>query len=124
MFKAILLDFYGTVVEEDDEIIANICGRVVKASQKNLSSEEVSSFWGQTFKEMCLKSHGTTFRSQKQIEELSLQKVISHFNVELDVRKLSLLLYKYWAQPTLFPESKTVISKCNLPICLVSNIDN
>lgn len=36
----------------------------------------------------------------------------------------SQLLYAYWSQPTLFSESREVLARCNLPICLVSNIDN
>lgn len=124
MLRAILLDFYGTVVEEDDKILAYICDEIAKASPKDITSRDVGSYWGQVFGEMCSKSYGSTFCSQKKLEELSLRKVLSHFNVDLDSGKLSRILFDYWAKPTIFPESKNVLSKCGVPICIVTNIDN
>lgn len=122
--SAILLDFYGTVVEEDDAPIAHICGEIAKVSSRRATSEEVGSYWGRIFSEMCFKSYGGAFRSQKQLEQTSLQEVQLHFDADLDSERLSRILYEYWARPTMFPESRIVIAKCNVPICLVTNIDN
>ena len=32
--------------------------------------------------------------------------------------------FDYWASPTVFPETKRVLRRCDLPVCVVSNIDN
>ena len=122
--RAILLDFYGTVVEEDNILIADICEEIVEVSSGNTTTKEVGSYWSSVFSEMCLKSHGSTFRSQREIERASLQEVLLHFKADLDSERLSQILYGYWTHPAIFPESKDVIAKCGVPICLVSNIDN
>jgi 2-haloalkanoic acid dehalogenase type II len=122
--RAILLDFYGTVVEEDDLPIVNICEEIARVSTKNITAKEVGLYWASVFSEMCLKSHGNTFRSQRELENLSLQKVLLNFDAALDSEGLSQILYEYWTHPKIFPESKMVIAKCDVPICLVSNIDN
>jgi HAD superfamily hydrolase (TIGR01493 family) len=34
------------------------------------------------------------------------------------------VLYAYWMHPKIYPESREVLSRCRVPVCLVSNIDN
>jgi len=61
---------------------------------------------------------------QKELERVSLERVLRRFKADLDSAALSRVLYDYWARPTLFPESRNVLLKCTIPVCLVSNIDN
>lgn len=122
--RAILLDFYGTVVEEDGAPIARVCDEIVRTSSKATTSKEVSSYWGHVFNGMCLRSCGSTFRLERELEQASLQEVLLHFDADLDSGKLSQILYDYWTCPTIFPESRDVIAKCSIPMCLLSNIDN
>jgi len=121
---ALLLDFYGTVVEEDDVPIGKICDRIAQTSPLAVTAAEVGSCWGRVFGELCSQSYGSAFRSQKELERLSLQRVLQHFESNLDSGALSETLYEYWGRPTIFPESKEVLAQCRIPICLVSNIDN
>jgi 2-haloalkanoic acid dehalogenase type II len=121
---ALLLDFYGTVVEEDDGPIGQVCNSVAEASRLPATPAEVSSYWGRVFGQMCAESFCSTFRSQKELERLSLQHVLQHFECDLDPDLLSQGLYDYWSNPVLFPESREVLAQCRMPICLVSNIDN
>jgi 2-haloacid dehalogenase/putative hydrolase of the HAD superfamily len=122
--RAILLDFYGTVVEEDHGPIAAICDQVARASSQAVTPREVGAYWGRRFGELCSESHGSTFRTQREVERISLQDTLWHFDADLDGEQLSQVLYDYWARPALFPESKSVIAQCSPPICLVSNIDD
>jgi len=121
---AILLDFYGTVVEDDDTPIGKICDQISMASPIKVTSSEVGSYWGDVFYQLCSESFGTTFRPQRELELVSLQHILQHFKVDLDSQILSQVLYKYWIHPRIFPESKDVVTQCEIPICLVSNIDN
>jgi 2-haloacid dehalogenase/putative hydrolase of the HAD superfamily len=122
--RAILLDFYGTVVEEDGEPIAHVCHEIVKASSRAATSEEVSSYWGRIFNGMCFESHGSTFRCERELEQESLEMVLRHFGAHLSSEALTQALYDYWTRPAMFPESRDVLAKCSIPVCLVSNIDN
>jgi 2-haloalkanoic acid dehalogenase type II len=122
--RALLLDFYGTVVEEDNVFIAQICNRIAEASPLVATSAEVASYWGRVFGQMCAESFGSAFRPQKEVERLSLQSVLKRFGCGLDPDLLSQVLYEYWSHPAIWPESKDVLARCSIPICLVSNIDN
>ena len=122
--RALLLDFYGTVVEGDDAPIGQICNRVAEASPLAVTSAEVGSYWGRLFGQMCAESFGSAFQTQKRVEQRSLQDVLNHFQCDLDPDALSRVLYEYWSHPAIYPESKGVLAQCRMPICLVSNIDH
>ena len=122
--RAILLDFYGTVVEEDWVPIASVCDQIATASADNVTSQQVLSQWGRLMGDMCLESHGANFRLQRDIERISLDATLRHFDVHLDSETLSRGLFEYWECPPIFPESRSVIAQCTVPVCLVSNIDN
>jgi len=122
--RAILLDFYGTVVEEDGAQIGRVCDEIARASSKATTVKEVSSYWGRVFNEMCFRSYGDAFRLERKLEQASLQEVLLHFDADLNSEELNQLLYDYWTRPMIFPESKDVIANCGVPVCLLSNIDN
>jgi 2-haloacid dehalogenase/putative hydrolase of the HAD superfamily len=122
--RALLLDFYGTVVQDDDEPLAEICRRVAAASPYAVTAREVGAYWSRSFAAWCARSHGPTFRTQRAIERLSLREVLEHFSGALDAEALSSSLYEYWVRPPLWPESVDGLSQCDVPLCLVSNIDD
>jgi 2-haloalkanoic acid dehalogenase type II len=122
--RAILLDFYGTVVHDDIQHLEEICRQVAAPSPQPVTPREVGAYWNRAFVAWCTESHGPAFRTQRAIELLSLQEVLDHFGVALDAEALSAGLYAHWASPTLWPESIESLSQCDVPTCLVSNIDD
>ncbi|MEZ4863910.1 MAG: HAD-IA family hydrolase [Caldilineaceae bacterium] len=122
--QAVLLDFYGTVVEADDRYIDRICRQISKASALNPTISEVGSYWSNLFSRMCTDSFGISFQPQKKLSQISLERTLQHFQVGLDSAALNQILIDYWANPTTFPESKAALSQCTIPICLISNSDN
>jgi 2-haloalkanoic acid dehalogenase type II len=122
--KAILLDFYGTVVEDIRTPVEEICRRITAVSAGKINEREVVGHWARVFISLCLKSFGADFQTQKVLEQRSLQTTLELFKLSLDSQPLSRLLSEYRSSPTLFPESRSVLSGCRLPVCLLSNIDN
>lgn len=122
--QAILLDFYGTVVEEDDALVDDICRQIAAASPLQVQPGEVASWWGRAFRRSCTESYGPAFRLQREIERLSLAQVLARFAAGLDADVLAGTLFAHWTRPALFAESREVLGRCVQPICLVSNIDD
>jgi 2-haloacid dehalogenase/putative hydrolase of the HAD superfamily len=118
--QAIFLDFYGTVVYEDDEPIRDI---VSKLCQENTSAKDISVFWGKRFSELCIASKGEVFRLQRDLEIKSLKDTIAHFGLQADAWELSKPQFEYWCKPPIFDDSQSFFSNCELPIYIVSNID-
>ena len=54
MIKAIFVDFYGTLVEEDDKIISSIIENIVNYSNnKNLNKSDIGQYWWKEFVSLC-----------------------------------------------------------------------
>ncbi len=123
MYEALLIDFYGTLVEEDTEIISRIVSRVATSSAGAPSESEVAQHWSQRFSELCAAAHGTRFRTQREIELESLRELLTSYDAPLDAEELSGELYSYWVSPEPIPGSAEFLARLTVPVCVVSNID-
>lgn len=122
MIKAIFLDFYGTVVHEDKEIIKLICDKILKTG-KAKNTAEVGAYWWKNFQNLYTNSKGACFQNQRTLECLSLKDTINHFDSSENEETLSKMMFDFWKAPTIFDDSKEFFSRCPLPIYIVSNID-
>ena len=120
-YRALFLDFYGTLVSEVDTAIEGICSRVSGVSEE--SRRRFWERWSRAFAETCLNSYGETFRTQREIEVATLSATMAELSLSGDPVKESEELYDYWMRPAAFPESSDFLSACPVPICIVSNID-
>lgn len=122
--KALLVDCYGTLVEEDDRLIMDIAGRIARASGNGATGEEVTAAWAAAFSGMCLECNGDRFLLQREIERLALGSILERFLAPLSREALLAELFAQWGAPAIYPESKRVLETCPLPKVLVSNIDD
>ncbi|MGH1493622.1 MAG: HAD family hydrolase [Acidimicrobiales bacterium] len=123
MIKALLLDFYGTVVHEDDIVMTDVCQQISKASPLTATVEEIDSYWWSDFSNRFMVSHGERFQTQRNLELASLDATCSHFNAACDVPQLCETIFAYWQTPPLFDDARDFLSACDLPIMVLSNID-
>ncbi|WP_078551985.1 HAD family hydrolase [Bacillus alkalicellulosilyticus] len=121
--KAIFLDFYGTVVHEDEKIINRICQQIKENSPTKSTVKEIGGVWWEELARLFRKSYGANFRYQRTLEESSLQKTLSHFHSSLDETTLCEEMFDYWMRPDIFPDSVTFLSDNTLPVYILSNID-
>jgi 2-haloacid dehalogenase/putative hydrolase of the HAD superfamily len=121
--RGVLLDYYGTVVREDHAHIMRVCEQVAAASPHQVEASEVGARWSRAFGTWCAASHGERFQTQEALARRSLGELLVALDVDLDPNAMCQPLYDYWAAPELYPESVDTLSRCALPICVVSNID-
>ncbi len=122
MRKAIFIDFYGTVVFEDGEIVNKISNMIYETGNAQ-SVKQVDSYWWNSFRTLFENSYGDNFQTQRELETKSLLNTIAHFNSSADGVKLSNEMFEYWIKPPIFEESKQFFHDCPVPIYIVSNID-
>ena len=94
MVKAVFLDFYGTVVYEDNGIIREITKRVF-LSGKEQNAVEIGLFWRREYEEMTAGAHGAAFRTQRDGFE-SLKNTINRFESTENAVALSQMMYDQW----------------------------
>jgi HAD superfamily hydrolase (TIGR01549 family) len=123
-YAALLLDFYGTLVEEDDPIITRIASQVAAFSPLAPCSHEVGSRWWELMGGMVNTAYGTTFHLQREIELDSLSQLLREYQANLDPLLLSQPIFDYWQHPRAYPDAAALVEHSPVPICIVSNIDN
>ena len=122
MKKAIFIDFYGTVVHEDGEIVKKVSGDIFNKGTASNESE-IGIYWWNEFQNAFQNAYGDRFRTQRELECQSLSKTIKHFHSTVDADQLSNMMFEHWMQPPIFEESKEFFECSPLPIYIVSNID-
>lgn len=120
--KAFFVDFYGTLVHEDGEVIREIT-KILCETGRVEDPSEVDTFWWEDFRDMFMNSYGETFETQRALEERSLAHTIERFEAHADSKELSEKMFAHWVQPPIFEDTKEFFEKCPLPIYVVSNID-
>lgn len=116
------MDFYGTVVYEDNDPIQSIVKRIFETGTAK-SKEEIGAFWWKRFSSLCSESFGENFRCQRTLELQSLQETLNRFQSNESALKLSKAQFDFWQSPPIFEESKRFFELCPVPITIVSNID-
>ena len=120
--KALFVDFYGTIVHEDGEVIKKITDIIQKTGVVEDKSE-IDSFWWKDFQTMFQNSYGDTFETQRALEEKSLEHTLTKFQSTANAKELSNLMFEHWVKPPIFEDSKEFFEKSPVPIYIVSNID-
>lgn len=122
MIKGIFIDFYGTIVYEDGEIVSKISQKIYETGNAE-SASQIDAYWWNRFKSLFENSYGENFQTQRALETKSLIDTIRHFKSPLDGLSLSEEMFEYWVKPPIFEESKQFFRECPVPIYIVSNID-
>lgn len=122
MIKAIFIDFYGTVVYEDGEVIEKVEQEIFDTGNA-VTKSEIGSYWWKEFQTAFHNAYGDCFETQRKLEFDSLEKTIHHFSSTADAEALSNLMFEYWVKPPVFEESKQFFDRCPVPVYVVSNID-
>lgn len=114
MIKAFFLDFYGTVVHEDGEVVKKI-SQLIYETGKAESPSEVDSFWWKDFQNLFNNSYGNTFETQRALEKKSIKHTLEKFASNENVEKLSNYMFQHWVKTPIFEESKEFFEISPLP---------
>ncbi len=126
-YKALLLDFYGTLVADDDRVVAETARAIAEASSLPVDAKQVGREWNRRIQALCDASYGNTFKTQRQIEIDSLTFILDHFQARLDLQAWTDRIFAYWEAPDVFPDGDKFIQQIqqrSLPVCIASNIDS
>lgn len=122
MTKAFFVDFYGTVVHEDGEIVRAISDIIYETGEAE-SRPEIGAFWWSDFQSLCLNAHGERFETQRVLEKKSLEHTLARFRSTANTDELSELMFAHWRQPPIFADAKDFFRQSPVPVYIVSNID-
>jgi hypothetical protein len=82
--KAVLFDFYGTIVEDADQYVDRVCNIISQNIEVQMSKIEMWGYWYNTHVLMCTGAFGDSFRLQKELAKSSLQVLLNKVNCSLE----------------------------------------
>ena len=121
MYRAVLLDVYGTLVHEDDAVLGPICEQIARLAQ--VQTPVVAELWWRLFQQANEESHGETFRLQADLSRDTLAVTLRQLGVAADADRLCEAQFEFWRRPPIFSDSLPFLKQVGVPVCLVSNID-
>ncbi|MFD2445319.1 HAD family hydrolase [Bacillus sp. CGMCC 1.16607] len=121
--KAIFLDFYGTVVQEDEESLIKICHKIKEHSITESSAIEIGHYWMGKFTHLINSCQGEKFSPQREISANSLKDTLLHFNSTANEDELLEIMFTPWKNPAIFTDAIEFFEKNTLPIYILSNVD-
>jgi 2-haloacid dehalogenase/putative hydrolase of the HAD superfamily len=122
--KVIFLDFYGTLVHEDDDIIPLICEQIKAGSNVECHIKDIGKYWWQVFSRMFQNSFGESFKTQRELGIASLTETIIHFNSNCIADEIIKPQFAHWMKPRMFQDTLPFIQEFKgVPLYILSNID-
>lgn len=121
MYRAVLLDVYGTLVHDDDALVAAICARVADAA--GTAADVVAADWDARLWAAAEPAHGAAFRTLAALTVESLAGTLRALGVPLDAGDLCREQLAWWRRPPLHDDALPFLREIGLPVCLVSDVD-
>lgn len=121
MIRGLLLDFYGTVVEDDDTTMLAIADRVAAGSPGRPSGLEVLADWE---REYAALADGTPFRTLRECAGRSLATVMAAHRCPGDPAEYAAAQFRPGDVLPLRPGTREFLAMVDLPICIVSDADH
>jgi 2-haloalkanoic acid dehalogenase type II len=117
VYRAVLLDVYGTLVHDDGAWVAEVASLI--AGQAGVADAVVAREWDARIWALADTAHGPGFRTLADLNVSSLTATIAHFGVSLDAEQLCRLPKRVG----LFADSLPFLAAVGVPVCLVSDAD-
>lgn len=121
---AVVLDFYGTVVEESDTLLDSIAEKMRRCGAR-AEREKIASLWWTGFRARCDAAYGAAFRLQREI----YPDVFAWMEQETgasgpDPAALAEEVVSFAETSPIFADAVCFVRACPLPYYILSNIDN
>ncbi|MBA2937133.1 HAD family hydrolase [Paenibacillus sp. CGMCC 1.16610] len=122
--KAVFLDFYGTLVHEDDEIIPDICEQIKSSSESICEIDEIGKFWWNVFSDAFRNSYGDTFQTQRTLGISSLSHTVQNYNSSCVAEEIIKAQFEHWQRPKIYEDTNPFIQSLHgITTLILSNID-
>lgn len=122
MKRAVILDFYGTVVHEAYALLDEIAV-VFHRCGASCSVREIHRLWWQNIASLCDEAHGENFRNQKTLYFSAFENMEKQTGVTVDKSSLVKAVIEFSLTTEPFEDALKFLQDSPLPCFILSNID-
>jgi 2-haloacid dehalogenase/putative hydrolase of the HAD superfamily len=120
VISGVLLDFYGTVVEDDDDVMADIARLVAARAPVAVTGDQVLAAWHREYEAVAA---GPVFRLLRDCAAASLSAVMTELGCPGAAAELCAPQFAVWRSPPLRPGTMDFLDQVGVPVCIVSDVD-
>ena len=120
--KAVLLDYTGTMVKEDEPYTMQLLQYFLAHSNLNQPKLALGTVWG-LIKKLELECHGDTFIKKDEMVDRILDICVKDHGLTGDLTYMHDLWRNSWIHAPLFEDVKPFFDACSLPIYIITNDD-
>ncbi len=119
--KAITMDFYGTLVRDNNPVIRDICKRISQSAVKMIvSPADVGMAWWRIVDEMM---HSGTFYDSKTLEQTALKKIVEDYRSVENPDALFEEVMESLKKPMIYPDAETFLDRIPVSFAIIENMD-
>lgn len=122
MKKAVLLDFYGTIVHEAENVLDEL-SQVFHEAGCTRPAQEIHRMWWTGFACATEIANDENFQLQKTLYVSVLEKMQRECGVGIDVKAFAEKIIAFSVSSRPFDDSLRFLIECPLPCYILSNID-
>jgi 2-haloacid dehalogenase len=120
VLKGLLLDFYGTVVEDDDEAVDAIAAQVASRASRPVDAAGVARAWMRGFEEA---ARARPFRRLRQCAVSSLAAVMAEVGCADDAASIYAAQHAARGFLPLRAGTREFLARVAVPVCVLSDAD-
>ena len=121
--RVLLMDFYGTLVQEDEQLTRTLCREICERSPQNIQPGDVSRVWWELLNVAYDACHGANFMPLCHIQQALLEELCAKFESRCDPAEMMARIRQSWEQPRAYAELRAFLTRLPLPMCVLSNAD-
>lgn len=121
--KALLVDYYGILVREDDATIKDICRGICESSPMSITQADVVRYWWEQTLATYRSSFDNTYIPLKDLEFRVLEKTLAQFRAKMDPQDIYTMLLRSRQSPEAYPDARLFLINLPIPVTLMSNAD-
>lgn len=121
--KALCIDFYGTLVWDNDALMRDICSRISGMSRMMISPSDVGMKWWTLSKKYTSKYHGENFKTMHELEEMALKEILTEYKCYMESSSFADEIFTEMKRPHVFDDASLFLAKLPLPFVVLCNGD-
>ncbi len=120
MYKAVFIDYTGTIMQEESEYAVLIARTLVENSTIN-SMKEAFVIWWSLIKKYEKSCYGMEYLTEDEIVELILRILKDDYSLCCNEKVIVDVVHKFWSKSPMFDDVRDFFDSCPLPIYIITN---
>ena len=121
-YKAIFLDYTGTMVREDDPYTMRLLNIFLSSSILKKPEEALRTVWG-LIKKTEWECYRDSFVKKDEMVNRILNICVQEYQLQYDLEELHEIWRNSWIYAPLFEDVRPFVERCSLPVYVVTNDD-